>query len=284
MVRYSPRAARALAFLKRPYNDIDVFVEDTGNHSMWLVLLRRILPSHIRLSSVNLLGGRLAVVGACRLDQLHSTRSRIYIIDADFDLLLGRPKPRLKHLYRIPAYCIENILLNEKSIIHVGLMTRPTAKEADLARLFAYHEWIKELEVRLTPLFVIYAIAHARCPQVSTISFSVRNLFEHRPQGVSVSSIKTWRRMLQLARSICKSCGIDIFFAEVRTVRTRLINTGMPLAFVSAKDYILPIAMIRMQKAFGFRGDTEQLKVQLASGWDPSSYPGFARRIRALAV
>jgi thiamine pyrophosphate-dependent acetolactate synthase large subunit-like protein len=64
VVSYSPRAARALSFLKRPFNDVDIFVEDTGNHNMWLALIRRILPNGLRLASVNLLGGRASVVEA----------------------------------------------------------------------------------------------------------------------------------------------------------------------------------------------------------------------------
>ena len=38
VISYSIRAASAMAYLKRPYNDVDIFVEDTGNHSMWLFI------------------------------------------------------------------------------------------------------------------------------------------------------------------------------------------------------------------------------------------------------
>lgn len=41
-LRYSPRAARALARLKSPYNDIEIFVEDTVNANMWLELIRAV--------------------------------------------------------------------------------------------------------------------------------------------------------------------------------------------------------------------------------------------------
>jgi hypothetical protein len=124
--KYSPRAAKALAFLKRHYNDVDIFVEDTGNHNMWLLFLRKMLPSSVHLESVNALGGRDRVIEACRLDQSDTGRRKLYIIDGDFDLLLGRKKPRLRFLHRLKAYCIENLLITEKAIVQIGMICKPT--------------------------------------------------------------------------------------------------------------------------------------------------------------
>jgi hypothetical protein len=99
MIRYSPRSARAISLLKAFYNDIAIFVEDKASPNMHLLICRRVLGEGVRLSSVNPLGGRDAVVGACRLDQTVSPRKRLYVIDGDLDLLMGRAKPKLKHLY-----------------------------------------------------------------------------------------------------------------------------------------------------------------------------------------
>ncbi|RYZ85595.1 MAG: DUF4435 domain-containing protein, partial [Proteobacteria bacterium] len=132
MVRYSPRAAKALSYLKRPYNDIDIFVEDTCNHNMWLEMLRNILPPTVKITSVNQMGGRSAVVESCKLDQENDGRRKLYIIDGDFDLLLGRPKPRLKHLYRLRAYCFENLVISQESAVYVGVASRPSKTESDL--------------------------------------------------------------------------------------------------------------------------------------------------------
>ena len=58
MVSYTARAAKALGYLKRRYNDIEVFVEDASNHNMWMRVIQKIVPSTVRLSSINMLGGR----------------------------------------------------------------------------------------------------------------------------------------------------------------------------------------------------------------------------------
>ena len=121
MISYSAKAARALGYLKRRYNDIDVYVEDTSGYMMWLRLLKNVFPGSVRIRSVNLLGGRKQVVDVCRLDQDDDGRRKLYIVDADFDLLCNRRRINLKYLYRLKAYCIENILLHEDCICEVGL-------------------------------------------------------------------------------------------------------------------------------------------------------------------
>lgn len=35
MIRYNPRAAMAIGFLKKSFNDIEVFVEDTACRVLW---------------------------------------------------------------------------------------------------------------------------------------------------------------------------------------------------------------------------------------------------------
>jgi hypothetical protein len=86
--RYSPRAVRAIGFLKAAYNDFEIYVEDKTCHNMWLNLIRRCLPPDVRLRSINQVGDRVSVIAACRHDQTNSGRSRLYIIDGDLDQLI----------------------------------------------------------------------------------------------------------------------------------------------------------------------------------------------------
>jgi hypothetical protein len=111
MIKYSPRAARAIGLLKSFYNDIEIFVEDNASPNMHLFICRAVLGGRVKLTSVNPLGGRDAVLDACRRDQAVRPGKRLYVIDGDLDLIMGRSKPRLKHLYRFRAYCVENLLI-----------------------------------------------------------------------------------------------------------------------------------------------------------------------------
>lgn len=282
MPRYSPRAAKALAFLKRPYNDVDIFVEDTGNPNMWLLLLRKMLPSDIRLESVNVLGGRENVVEACRLDQIDTGRRKLYIIDGDFDFLLGRSKPRLKFLHRLKAYCIENLLISEKAVVQIGLTCKPTWTESQCAMSFNFAVWYAEHVKRLLPLFIIYAAAKKLAPQIQTVGYTVNRLYVQTTSGPEICPKKVFRHARSVASSVKTEVGLTALSRERREITWRLRNLAGTEA-ISAKDYLIPPLWARLKAVFGFHGNYEQLKVQLALGWEPND-AWFSRRIRRLAA
>lgn len=92
MIKYPARAAIALGFLKRSYNDIEVFVEDTACPNMWVRLLEKVIPKGARLSSVNLLGGRDRVIEACALDQNEDGRKSFISLMETLISLRGRDR------------------------------------------------------------------------------------------------------------------------------------------------------------------------------------------------
>jgi hypothetical protein len=278
--KYSPRAAKALAFLKRPYNDVDIFVEDTGNHNMWLFLLRKILPPRVRLTSVIQLGGRDKVVEACRLDQKDTSRRKLYIIDGDFDFLLHRKKPRLRFLYRLRAYCIENLLITEKAVVQIGLRCKPNSDEAQCSAKFDFRAWHSELVQKLLPLFVTYAVAKKLAPNLQTVSYGINQLYVQTRNGPDVCPKKVWRRVRRVASSVKMQVGLTSLSRERRGVSQRLKNLTDREA-ISAKDYIIPLLWARLRAVFKFRDGIEQLKVQLAREWEPNE-AGFSRCVRQL--
>lgn len=140
MIRYSPRSACAIGHLKRYYNDIEVFVEDTTIRNVWFELIKNMLPHGVKLQSINQLGGRRAVIQACRNDQKESDRKRIYIIDADFDRIRGYRETRLKHLHQLNVYCVENLLLSEEAFSGLASALSPNDPfEITLERLAIKH-------------------------------------------------------------------------------------------------------------------------------------------------
>lgn len=283
MISYTPKAAKAMAFLKRPYNDIDIFVEDTTNQNMWLELIKKIVPKNIRITSVNRLGGRNSVVNACKMDQRKGLRPKIYIIDGDFDFLAGTAKPRLKFLYRLSAYCVENLLINNQSIVEVGTCARPDMTEADISVRFGFRDWADEIRKAFEPLFVMYAVCRQLCPEVPTISFPVQKLICETRDGPCVSRRKVWRRLFEIARTVRHRCGLSLLRARRQEVANR--SSSLELQHVvSGKDYIMPLLHLRLCRLFNFKGTQEQLKVYLAKFWQPSTEPQLTRRIRTLII
>lgn len=281
MVSYSPRSARALGFLKSPYNDVEIFVEDTGNHNMWLRVLRALLPKQTRLSSVNLLGGRENVLEACRRDQGADTRRRLYIIDADFDHAHKIRKPRLRHLYRLRAYCIENILISPEALLEVAEECAPSLTPSQLSNQLDLPSLFRDCDALLRPLFALYAVVNFVDPSLQTVGYGIVRLLKNSPGDVSLDADKIRSRMLSLARAARGSVGLLAFQNAHRRLRMHLKNISTR-KLVSGKDGIYPIIVLRLKKRVGYRGSDEQLKVKLAQVFDPRSEPWFASVVKSL--
>jgi hypothetical protein len=284
VVSYSPSAARALGFLKRYYNDIEIFVEDSSCHNMSLAVFRRILGPTVRLTSVNQLGGRDAVLKACRLDQANDQRKKLYIIDGDLDLLLGRRKPKLRHLYRLRAYCVENLILTEEAVLHVCMMSMTNMKPQDLALRLDFHAWLEDIERKLTGLFHVYAVAHEADSSIATVSFPVKTLCTETPQG----AILAWEKITARARAVYRALMRVLPVRAARASRLNMVShmrtSGLPdWYFISGKDYIFPILYLRLRRLFRYRGQMEQLKVQMAMVYDADMDPFLTRRLRTIA-
>jgi hypothetical protein len=282
VVSYPPRAAKALGFLKSSVNDVEVFVEDTGNLNMWSRIIRRLLPANVRFSSVTPFGGRDKVLAACKLDQANDGRRKIYIIDGDFDAPRRMRKPRYKFLYRLRAYCIENLLLDEAAFVAVGLESSHRSTEADVRTQLDWSGLSAEIDRLLKPLFELYAATMHVAPSVGTVSFSVYKCAIKRPCGSYIPDSSAVRlRGRSVIRQALNVCSKQALRASLRMIHinSRLIPASK---MVSGKDYLFPLYFQVLNRRLGYRGSDEQLKVRLAGEFNPKMEPAFARAIAAL--
>ncbi|MBL3598161.1 DUF4435 domain-containing protein, partial [Rhodovulum sulfidophilum] len=140
-VVYPEGIAPALGHLNSARNDIEIFVEDTANLNVWRSIIQKFLPEGVSFYDPIPLGGRKAVLEECRRDQANDGRKKLYIIDADLDLLMGRPKPRLRHLYRLRAYCVENYLIQEDAFLEAAQIIDPNISKEDARTLMDFAGW-----------------------------------------------------------------------------------------------------------------------------------------------
>ncbi|MFO1037222.1 MAG: DUF4435 domain-containing protein [Geminicoccaceae bacterium] len=271
--RHSVAATRARGFLKRSYNDVEIYVEDTANHNMWYLIIRRLLEPHVKFKSVNLLGGREMVLRACSSDQANDGRKKLYIIDADFDYILNKKKPRLKYLYRLRAYCIENLLLSTEGFVNIAMDSNPVMVESHIRKTYKFNDMIELIYKRLAPLFVLYAVAQELNCSAVTVSYSVVRLCKPGAEELCAARIRA--RMRQVAREIEATVGRSAFLFELRIVRRRS-KTIKPQKWISGKDYVLPPVHAFLINQLTYRGNKEQMKVQLARHWLRKNEPWFA--------
>jgi hypothetical protein len=281
MVRYSVRAAKALGFLKKAYNDIEIFVEDRTCHHMYVLFFRTILPGGVRLTSVNQVGDRRSVMEACRRDQVEDGRKKLYLIDGDFDHYHRRHRPRLRYLYRLRGYCIENILINERAAVAVAAQADTNTPEATIIARLDFRNWIARVMQKLRSLFVVYAVAEGLRAGIATVSFSVARLLQRR----SLSEKKIARRIRTVARAVCKVRGFNVYKKERQRIEANLRDLRITFdRLIPGKDYLLPLLKARIQDLFRYRGNADQLRTQLAANYDPDLEPWLRRRLLGIVA
>jgi hypothetical protein len=243
---------------------------------MYVLFFRRILPAPIRLASVNQIGDRRSVIQACRRDQVDNRRKRIYIIDGDFDHYQNKTRPRIKHLYRLRAYCVENLILHEIAAIAVAARADTNTPETLITRRLDFTRWNEEITRKLTPLFIVYSIAEARGSGVPTVSFAVDRLLV----GRDLSQQRIRQRMTEVARAVCRVRGFAAYNKMRQSIQRNLGRVRIPADhLISGKSYLLPLLHKRLREQFGYRGKADQLRTELAENYDAALEPWLRRRL-----
>lgn len=280
MIRYSRNAFRAVAFLKRHSNDIEIYVEDSTCHNTHLFLLRRILGGDVRLRSVNQVGSRRDVIDLCRTDQAADGRRRLYIIDGDFEFVVGRRRPQLRNLYRLRCYCVENLLLSEDAIVALCAEADSNRREEDIRNDWSFPQWIDASCRSLSSLFIIYAVSHALATGLQTVAYSVHRLCDNR-RGLEVVGERVLVRMVSLIQAIVAHSGREAFLAALVMVKTNATRNSITShQMISGKDYLIHLAYTRAQARHGYRGTLDQFKTALAARADPRIEPYLGRALR----
>lgn len=248
-VVYPPKSTKAIGQLKTN-NDIDIYVEDSSNPKMWVLLLKKYIPDDIRLESVTPLGGRKNVIEACKEDQ-SDDRKKLYIIDADLDLIQGAKMPNLNYLYRLRAYSVENYLIHERAILEVINIWKEHIDIESAENSLNFSSWLDGNLQLMTPLFISYATHDYLLTQqrIPTVSCSVFNLTKPQALRDSLCPDKTSTKIKYVDEQTCKVVGANNL-KECLVKFTANIKSMNEKDVVSAKDYILPLLFERIKRIF----------------------------------
>ena len=206
---------------------------------MWLKLLRNYLPSGVKLNSVTVLGSKGRVIEACSYDQARDDRRKLYVIDGDLDFLRGAPRPRLRHLYRLRAYCVENYLLAEDAFISAITTLNPKIGVTEVGTRLDFMGWFDRNEVLLKRLFVCYAVTYELAREEQTVAYSVHQLLREDTQNCDLCEEKVFTRIYKLYRTVRKNATKEVTRNTHRRISDRSLAISVQY-LVSGKDYIFP--------------------------------------------
>lgn len=145
----------ALDIFYDDFNDIHFFVEDEDQENLYELVLRKLFPE-LRVARVFPLGGKQAVLSRCVNDaQRQSGPPSVYIVDKDFDDLLGCKLTR-PSLFYLDRYCIENYFPEPDAIVEVVIESLPKVKRIDIISSLNLPTKVTEIAESLRPLFQLF--------------------------------------------------------------------------------------------------------------------------------
>lgn len=279
-VVYPVGIAPALGHLNSTRNDIEIFVEDTSSLNVWRKLLKKFLPAGVVFNDPIPLGGRDRVLQECRNDQRNDGRKKLYIIDADLDLVKGLGKPRLKHLYRLRAYCIENYLFHEDTLLELAQVLDVNASAADARARLDFQNWISQNSGAIRKLYNCYAVTSLLRPDLPTISYFVGRLCVDDSRDGILCKVKVNSRLMHLYREIRAVHSRDTLRDCLSKIESNSSKMSV-LVFVSAKDCLFKLAYERLTQKFGsMRPD--HMKVLMAEFTQVSVDPYLRARLHKI--
>jgi len=125
-----------------------------------------------------------------------------YLIDGDLDLILRRPVPRLKHLYRLKVYCMENRLLSEFAAVAIGTECATDIGWHDMALRLSFRALMEAPVQKLLPLFIVYSVVQKLGLTIETVGYPVQRLLKVPSDPETLSGHLVRKRMRELISGI----------------------------------------------------------------------------------
>lgn len=260
----SEAARFAASVFYEDFNDVDVYVEDKadGFSKIYSILLGRLLAERLTVSRVFPLGGRDSVISASKAPR-DQHRKSIFIIDGDLYLLCGEVKDVPDEIIRLDRYCIENYLVDDSAIMEILDDEHSSRRQDDFRDLLRLNEWRNENAPSFRKLFVTYAVAHYLDSGIPTVSRKY-GAFVRNGKG-DLDNEKFEAACQAISRELSEQFGRERF----ETLFSEFDNSVDASAcfiskYVSAKDYTLPLVLVKMRAHVEIRSSNIALKIRMA--------------------
>lgn len=261
MLEYSPDSVESYAFLYEPFNDIDIYVEDTTNRATYEILFERLLEGKGKITRLFEAGGRSGVLD--KVAAHTGDRPTLYLIDGDLDYFTGQVIPEHDNLYRLKAYCSENIILCNDAIDEVAFEIACTKPKSEVSAEIEIEEYLNRCCERILPLYFYYGIVRKHSLQSVTINYHLSRLTEDNSDEISVDKVA--QRITELEGEILEKISQEEFDESKREMEENYAQNGIPPRFlISGKDHLLWLVSKRLKTKYKYNEGDQKLCPRLA--------------------
>jgi hypothetical protein len=162
------------------FNDIFFYIEDENQENFFFCILKKLFPS-IRLGKIFPLGGKEIVLEESRKNT--GNKSKVYIVDKDFDDILKRAENRA-NLFYLDRYSIENYLIENDSFIEYIISERPRIRRDSIISSFDLDNTILNIGITLRDLIILYIL-------VQQHSLGIKNIDQNCERYINYNGVFT---------------------------------------------------------------------------------------------
>lgn len=246
MLELSEESKRLTSTFLSYRNDIDIYTEDEEkDKEFYKVLFRRLIKNDIVINDVTPLGNKNAVKNRCQ-NEPENGRKKIFIIDGDVSIIHGKDVPSMKNLFVLDAYCIENFLFDQETLIHFIYLNCATKSKEVVTREVDFENWLSEYSELFINLFIHFALANYF--NVYYTLFNANKYHVKTKESISFSPELVTADIDKIKAEILIKIDEETFKLEYDLLREKWTNCLNSLfTVVSGKDYLIPILLIKTQ-------------------------------------
>ncbi len=168
----------------------------------------------------------------------------------DLDWVAGKPIPLIQRLFVLPCYCIENYLFSETAMVEVIVENSGRLSREDARRRLAWSNIRKEYQDPLVELFIEFAVAHLKKPDLPTISTGVGVLCtqQRRRTTPNLDRSKVSLFCARVREAVIQEVGVGDYQHTRDEIARRVAEMADPFDAISGKSYLIPLQMFKLKQ------------------------------------
>jgi hypothetical protein len=188
-----------------------------------------------------------------------------FIIDGDLEWVRGDAPPLPQRVYRIDAYCVENLLIHEDPAIQIAIeeavLSEETARQA-----LGFENWINNTTGLLAELFVWFAALNSVKPAERTVGLGIGMLLTSSRRGTlpMLDGTKVNTLTDEMRQKTEAAVGAKEAKKLSDAIRARIAGLPRQSDAISGKDYLLPLFEYHLWRCTSRKTRRGSLRVRLA--------------------
>ena len=210
-----------------------------------------------------------------------NSRKAVFLIDGDLNLLAGENEVLPPNTVCLPRYCIENFLYDEQTLIDIIDEEIPNRSINEIRQSLDYSGWLIRSLEPLKKLFIAFAVARRLGSGLKTVSSGYSSVCLNGTGEIDLHKVdNTVNSMIHNLNSTYGNENVNKAMAFV----IEQINNDVCFVstYVSAKDYSLPLLIIRLRSICGTKAPNINLKMRFSKKCNPDSLASVAESIKKI--